>query len=64
VIVGADGTPSNCHVQSSTRPQAFDEVVCRQILKNGRFNPALDVNRKPIKSYYRQTAIFQLAHGK
>lgn len=61
VIVNADGTPQSCKVQSSTRPQEFDDVVCRQVMKHVRFKPALDANGKPVKSYYRQTAQFRLA---
>ena len=60
VIVDATGTPVSCHVQSSTRPQAFDEVICRQVMKRGKFHPALDASGKPIKSYWRQTALFRL----
>ena len=60
VIVDADGKPVSCHVQSSTRPQAFDDIVCRQVMKNAKFRPALDANGKPIKSYYRQSVLFRL----
>ena len=62
VIVDANGLPITCHVQSSTRPQEFDDIVCRQIMKKAKFKPALDANGKPIKSYYRQSVHFRLAH--
>lgn len=60
VIVDATGTPISCHVQSSTRPQAFDDVVCRQVIKRARFHPALDASGKPTKSYYRQSVQFRI----
>lgn len=60
VIVDATGAPLSCHVQSSTRPQAFDDVVCRQVMKRARFHPALDAAGKPIKSYWRQSVHFRL----
>lgn len=61
VIVDSNGMPVSCHVQSSTRPQAFDDIVCRQVMKYANFRPALDANGKPIKSYYRQSVRFRLA---
>jgi TonB family protein len=60
VIVDAAGTPVSCHVQSSTRPQGFDDIVCRQVMKKGRFHPALDASGKPIKSYWRQSVSFRI----
>jgi TonB family protein len=62
LIVDASGAPTSCHVQSSTRPKAFDDIVCQQVLKKARFHPALDANGKPVKSYYRQSAYFRIAH--
>ena len=60
LIVDASGLPISCHVQSSTRPKAFDDIVCQQVLKRARFHPALDANGKPVKSYYRQAVVFRL----
>jgi TonB family protein len=61
LIVDASGVPISCHVQSSTRPKAFDDVVCQQVLKHARFHPALDAQGRPVKSYYRQAVYFKLA---
>ncbi|MEO7865366.1 MAG: TonB family protein [Sphingomicrobium sp.] len=60
VIVNSSGAPISCHVQSSTRPQEFDDVVCRQVMKQAKFHPALDASGKPIKSYYRQSVQFRI----
>lgn len=61
LIVDEQGMPVTCKIQSSTRPQEFDEVVCRQVMKKARFKPALDANGKAIKSYYRQSVFFRFA---
>ena len=60
VIVDASGSPLSCHVQSSTRPKEFDDVVCTQVMKRAKFHPALDAAGKPVKSFYRQTVRFFL----
>lgn len=61
LIVDANGMPVSYRVQSSTRPQEFDDIVCRQVMKYARFKPALDAQGKPIKSYFRQSVRFRLA---
>lgn len=58
--VGADGVPTQCHIQRSTRPQEFDEISCKRLLQRARFEPALDAQGKPIASFYRQSIRFQM----
>ncbi|MBL0923190.1 MAG: energy transducer TonB [Sphingomonadaceae bacterium] len=58
--VGADGMPTACHIQSTTRPKEFDDAVCRSVMRRARFEPALDAEGKPLASYYRNTVRFQL----
>ena len=60
VLVDESGHPLSCHIQSSTRPKAFDDVVCKQVMKSATFHPALDAQGKPIRSYWRQTVNFVL----
>lgn len=58
--VGADGIPTACHIQSTTRPKEFDDAVCESVMRRARFDPALDANGTAIASYYRNTVRFQL----
>lgn len=60
MIVDADGSPTECHIQSTTRPKAFDDAVCSSILKRASFDPALDAAGKPMKSFYQTTVHFML----
>jgi TonB family protein len=60
LIVDEQGKPIACHVQSSTRPKEFDDVVCSKFMKRGKFNPALDANGKPVRSYFQTTVNFRL----
>lgn len=61
VLVDETGKASSCKIQSSTRPKEFDDVVCAQVMKRARFNPALDAAGKPVKSFWRQTVNFRIA---
>ena len=58
LTVEADGKVSGCAIQQSTRPVEFDETVCRIMSKRARFDPALDADGKPIKSYWRSSFAF------
>jgi hypothetical protein len=49
------GLITGCHIQFRTNPDAFADLSCKLISKRGRFNPALDRNGKPIKSYFVST---------
>ena len=61
VLVDENGRASSCRIQTSTRPKAFDDVVCKLIMKRARFHPALDARGKPVRSFWRQTVTFRLA---
>ncbi len=58
--VGADGVPTACHIQSTTRPREFDDAVCKSVMRRARFDPALDATGTPLASYYRNTVRFQI----
>lgn len=60
LVIDAVGVPSSCHIQQSTRPKAFDDAVCAAIMRNARFEPALDAEGKPLASYWLNTVIFSL----
>lgn len=56
--VDADGAPTQCHIQKSTRPEGFDNAVCDALMRRASFEPALDANGQPIASYWRNTVRF------
>lgn len=58
--VDAAGKPTACHIQQSTRPKAFDDAVCGAIMRNARFEPALDAAGNPIASYWLNAVNFHL----
>lgn len=62
IIVDEHGKPTSCHIQDSTRPKEFDEVVCRSVMKRAEFEPALDANGRPVRSYWSQTVHFRLEY--
>ncbi len=60
LIVGIDGKPAACHIQSTTRPKAFDDAVCDSLMRRAKFSPALDAQNQPLMSYWRNTVRFQI----
>jgi TonB family protein len=60
VMVDEHGKPSSCHIQMSTRPREFDDLVCRSVMKRAKFEPALDAKGKAIPSYWRQTVNYRI----
>lgn len=58
--VDAAGLPTTCHIQQSTRPKAFDDAVCKAIMRRAKFDPALDAGGNPIASYWMNSVIFQI----
>ena len=58
--VDEHGKTTNCIIQRSIGDDAFDKTVCRNIMKRAKFQPALDKNNKPIKSYWINKAQFTL----
>lgn len=58
--VDETGKPTSCTIQQATQPAGFDKVVCREMLRNARFSPALDAAGKPMASYWRSTVRFAI----
>lgn len=52
LIVDEKGVPASCHVQQSTNPEGFDKTVCNALMRRARFDPAVDANGNPMRSYY------------
>ena len=52
LIVGADGKPEKCNVQSAIVDTGFEEGACRALMRRTRFKPALDAQGTPVRSFY------------
>ncbi|TIX49206.1 hypothetical protein [Alteraurantiacibacter aquimixticola] len=52
VMVDAEGKPTSCHVHWPSLSDSKNEAICKGIMENGRFHPALDANGQPMASYW------------
>lgn len=55
VTVDETGMPVACELQRSYSGEMFDRITCQQIVRRARFDPALDADGKPVRSYYTNT---------
>ncbi len=60
LMVDESGKATSCHIQSSTRPQEFDDAVCKGLLRRAKFKPALDASGAALASYFRSSVRFEL----
>ncbi len=58
--VDETGEATDCVIQRSIGDDAFKKAVCRSIMKYAKFQPALDKNNKPIKSYWINKVRFDI----
>ncbi|MEQ1508961.1 MAG: TonB family protein [Sphingopyxis sp.] len=47
LAVSADGRVTNCDVTSSSGNSALDQAACRNLIRRGRYEPALDRDGNP-----------------
>jgi hypothetical protein len=52
LMVDATGKPTDCKIQLATLEPAVNEKVCKALLDNAHFQPALDASGQPFASYY------------
>ena len=60
LTVNEKGLPVDCDVSGLTDSAEFAEISCDRLKKRARFEPALDVDGKPIASVYLGTVRFQM----
>lgn len=61
MIIGADGSVTDCKIVNLTDAEEFGAGVCRIIRESARFKPALDANGVPMKSYLTQEIRYQVS---
>lgn len=59
LIVGTDGVPTKCVIQSKTSPDSFAPMTCQLLLKRARFAPGLDANGQPVETFYISSVRYQ-----
>lgn len=60
LTIGKEGRPGYCEVLSVVGPTSFNDTVCLLMLRHATFEPARDMNGKPIVSRYSTTVTFKL----
>ena len=55
------GRVTDCHIQMPLSDPVFEESSCADIQHAFEFEPALDKDGKPLKSYYITSVRFQMA---
>ena len=61
LIVGIDGKPTSCHIQSVVQDISFGQTACSGMMKVARFEPALDAAGKPIASYFQTVLVYTVS---
>lgn len=60
LMVDATGKPTDCKIHFPTLEQSTNDKVCKALLENARFTPALDAGGEPFASYYVTSPLFLL----
>lgn len=60
LMIDETGTPYECHIQQSGYSEAFDKSVCNGMMRRAQFEPALDSEGKPTRSFFRSSVLFQI----
>ncbi|MDB2694740.1 energy transducer TonB [Erythrobacter sp.] len=59
-MVEADGTVSKCHITGLTQADRFDSDACVVLLQDARFEPARDLEGRPLASFYMQRIHYRM----
>lgn len=59
VIVETDGTVSDCHLEKSTETDRLESPACNAMM-NAEFDPALDAEGNPMRSFYATTITYAI----
>lgn len=62
LMIDETGKPTQCVIQSKTKPDDFAPTVCAVYMRRARFQPALDTQGKPVPSYFASSVQFQMEH--
>ena len=57
--IGIDGLAFDCRVVKSSGYPLLDQAACNAILRNARYAPALDINRKPVPAFSTRNVVWR-----
>lgn len=60
LTIDTSGVPTGCRVLQETRPAGFGAAVCAAMIRNARFDPALDDKGHPVIGTWQNSARFQM----
>lgn len=60
VIVDARGRPENCVINKATTADSLKSIACQLVMKEARFEPGLDSEGQPMRSFYATTVTYQI----
>ncbi|MEM6828791.1 MAG: energy transducer TonB [Pseudomonadota bacterium] len=60
VTVEADGTASDCRLEKTTQADSLESPACKTVMRSGRFDPAVDKDGNPIRSFYATSITYSL----
>ncbi|GAA0265421.1 hypothetical protein GCM10009127_00810 [Alteraurantiacibacter aestuarii] len=60
VMIDAQGKPTSCTVHWPSLAERKNEAICKGIMENGSFTPALDADGQPMASYWMVDYVFGL----
>lgn len=52
LMIDANGKPTDCHVHFPSLDEGKNQAVCKALLENAKFHPALDAEGNAMASYY------------
>jgi TonB family protein len=55
IPLNSSGEPTDCQIVSGSGSVDLDAATCRIILTRAKFEPAIDVDGKPVRSVYVET---------
>ncbi|GAB5348712.1 energy transducer TonB [Alteriqipengyuania sp. 357] len=61
LIIDERGMPASCAIDGATDPDDFSDLTCEKLMSRAEFEPALDSQGNPIRSYYAGAAHFHMA---
>lgn len=59
VIVEKDGSVSECMIENATEVEALESPAC-QDMRKAQFDPALDANGEPMRSFYTTSIVYRI----
>jgi periplasmic protein TonB len=60
LTISENGRPLFCSITSSSGHEDLDTATCKALMRNARFNPALDTSGKPVVSSYASRVRWQI----